>query len=146
MKLFYEDVKNKRTGRMRLQTDLEFKQNEILKLNDEFNVEMFHTRLWGGKAFAAEQKIREFKKLLLRGKRLEKQQGWRLRPIELIKKVTLHMNNVNSTKYELAPQTIEKRSLDPNDGEYFQEIYDFMRLKKIGNNPLWNEKIWWKIS
>ena len=75
MKLFYEDVENKRTGRMRLQTDLEFKQNEILKLNDEFNVEMFHTRLWGGKAFAAEQKLRQFKKLLLRGKSLEKQQG-----------------------------------------------------------------------
>ena len=38
------------------------------------------------------------------------------------------MNNVTSTKYELAPETFEKRSLDPNDGEYFQEIYDFMRL------------------
>ena len=60
---------------MRLQTDLEFKQNQILKLNDEFNVEMFHTRLRGGKAFAVEQKIREFKRLLLRGKRLEKQQA-----------------------------------------------------------------------
>ena len=70
----------------------------------------------------------------MRGKRLVKQQGRRLRPIELIKKVTLHMNNVNSTKYELAPETIEKRSLDPNDGKYFQETYDFMRLKKIGNN------------
>ena len=75
LKLFYEDINNKRTGRMRLQTDLEFKQNQVLKLNDEFNIEMFHTRLRGGKAFAAEQKIREFKKLLLRGKRLEKQQG-----------------------------------------------------------------------
>ena len=75
LKLFYEDIKPKRTGRMRLQTDLEFKQNQILKLNDEFNVDMFHTRLRGGKAFAAEQKIREFKKLLLRGKRLEKQAG-----------------------------------------------------------------------
>ena len=31
---------------------------------------MFHTQLRGGKAFAAEQKIREFKKLLLRSKRL----------------------------------------------------------------------------
>ena len=71
---------------------------------------------------------------------MEKQQGRRLKPIELIKKVTLHMNNVNSTKYELAPETIEKRSLDPNDGEYFQEIYDFMRLKKIGNNRLQIEK------
>ena len=68
LKLFYEDIQPKRTGRMRLQTDLEFKQNQILKLNDEFNVDMFHTRLRGGKAFATEQKIREFKKLLLRGK------------------------------------------------------------------------------
>ena len=54
---------------MCLQTHLEVKQNEILKLNDEFNLEMFHTQLRGGKAFAAEQKIREFKKLLLRSKR-----------------------------------------------------------------------------
>ena len=61
LKLFYEDVKNKRIGRMRLPTDLEFKQNQILKLNDEFIVDMFHTRLWGGKAFAAEQKIEYLK-------------------------------------------------------------------------------------
>ena len=121
LKLLYEDVKTKRTGKVRLQTDLEFKQNQILKLNNEFNVDMFHTRLRGGKAFAAEQKIREFKKLLLRGKRLEKQQDRRLKPNGLIKKVTQHMNNTISTKYELAPETIEKRSLDLND---FQEIYD----------------------
>ena len=62
LKLFYEDFEKKRTGRMRLQTDLEFKQNQIKKLNDEFNVDMFHTKVKGGKAFAAEQKIREFKK------------------------------------------------------------------------------------
>ena len=29
VRLFYEDIKQKRTGKMRLQTDLEFKQNEI---------------------------------------------------------------------------------------------------------------------
>ena len=75
LKIFYEDIDNKRTGRMRLQTDLEFKQNEIKKLNDEFNIEMFHTKLRGGKAFAAEQKIGQFKKLLLKGKRLEKECG-----------------------------------------------------------------------
>ena len=141
LKLFYEDVKNKRTGRMRLQTNLEFKQNQIFKLNDEFNVDMFHTCLQGGKAFAAEQKIREFKKLLLRGKGLEKQYGWRLKPLDLIRKVTQHMNNVNSTKYELVPETIEKRSLDPKDGEYFQEICDFMRLRKIGMNQLQDKNI-----
>ena len=72
LKLFYEDVNQKRNGRMRLQTDLEFKQNQIKKLNDEFNVEMFHTKVRGGKAFTAQQKIREFKKKLLRSKRFEK--------------------------------------------------------------------------
>ena len=131
---------------MHLQTDLEFKQTQILKLNDKFNVEMFQTRLRGGKAFAPEQKIREFKKRLLRRKRLEKQHGRRLKPLDLIKKVTQHMNNVNSTKYELAPETIEKRSLDPNDGEYFQEIYDFMRLRKIGTNQVRNEKYGEKLD
>ena len=54
LKLFYEDINQKRTGRMRLQEDLEFKQNQIKKLNDEFNVDMFHTRVRGGKVFAAE--------------------------------------------------------------------------------------------
>ena len=74
LRLFYEDIKKKRTGRMRLQTGLEFKQNQTKKLNDEFYVEMFHTKVWGGGggAFAAEQKAREFKKILLRSKRFEK--------------------------------------------------------------------------
>ena len=33
---------------------------------------MFYTKVRGGKAFAAEQKIRELKKILLRSKRFEK--------------------------------------------------------------------------
>ena len=60
LKLFYEDINRKRTRRMHLQADLELKQNQIKKLNNEFNVDMFHTTVRGGKAFAAEQKIREF--------------------------------------------------------------------------------------
>ena len=39
------------------------------------------------------------------------------------------MNETISTKYQFAPESIEKRSLNPNNGKYFQEIYDFMRLK-----------------
>ena len=124
---------------MRLQTDLEFKQNQVLKLNDEFNVEMFHTRLRGRKVFAAEQKIREFKKLLLRGTRLEKQQGKIFKLNDLIKQVAQYMNETISRKYELAPEAIEKRSLDLNDGKYFQEIYHFMRLRKIENNQSRND-------
>ena len=41
---------------MRLQTDLEFLQNEIKKLNKKYNVDIFSTKLRGGKAFAAEQR------------------------------------------------------------------------------------------
>ena len=140
LKLFYEDINRKRTGRMRLQTDLEFKQNQIKKLNDEFNVDMFHTRVRGGKAFAAEQKIKEFKKNLLKNKRLGKDRGKRIKPNDLIRKAAQSMNETISTKYQLAPETIEKRSLNPNEGKYFQEIYVFMRLKKIENNQMRNDK------
>ena len=60
MKLFYDEVKEKRKGkRMRLQIDTEFQQVKIKSLNDENNIEMFTSSLRGGKAFAAEQKIRE---------------------------------------------------------------------------------------
>ena len=55
------------------------------------------------------------------------------------------MNETISKKYQLAPETIEKRSLNPNDGKYSQEIYDFMRLRKIetnqSRNDQYNEKI-----
>ena len=100
---------------------------------------MFQTRLRGRKVFAAEQKIREFKKLLLRGTRLEKQQGKIFKSNDLIKQVAQYMNETISRKYELAPETIEKRSLDPNDSKYFQEIYHFMRLRKIESNQSRND-------
>ena len=58
-------LNKKRTGRMHLQTDLEFKQNKIKTINSMLK---FHTKLRGGKAFAAEQKKRKFKKFLLRSK------------------------------------------------------------------------------
>ena len=71
---------------------------------------------------------------MLRSKRLEKERGKRLKPNDLIKKAAQNMNQTISTKYQLAPETIEKRSLNPNDGKYFQEIYDFVRLRKIEIN------------
>ena len=56
-----------------MQTDHEFNQNKIQQLNKNFDVEMYHTNLRGGKAFATEQKIYEYKKILLISKRFEKQ-------------------------------------------------------------------------
>ena len=138
-KLFYDDIQKKRTGLMRLQTDLEFKQNEILKLNNDYDVEMFHTKVRGGKAFAAEQKIGQFKKLLLKGKRLEKESKKRLKPLQLIANVTKNMNNIISTKYGMAPEVVEQKSLGKN-GSYFKEVYDFLRIRKIGTNRARNLK------
>ena len=43
---------------MSLQTDLEFAENEIKKLNKRYNVEMFNSPVRGGRAYAAKQKIR----------------------------------------------------------------------------------------
>ena len=146
LKLFYNDIKKKRTAKMRLQTDLEFNQNQIKKLNNDFNVEMFHTKVCGRKAFAAEQKIREFKKILLRSKRFEKLGKNKIKPNDLIRKAAQNMKESISTKYNLAPETIEKINLNPNDGKFFQEIYDFLRLRKIENNQMRNEKYNQKID
>ena len=51
---------------MRLQTDQEFQQKKVKKLNSKFNVKIISSRIRGEKALAAEQKIREFKKLLFK--------------------------------------------------------------------------------
>ena len=65
MKLIYDEVTNKRKNKiMRLQVDNEFQQVKIKDLNDQNNVEMFTTSARGGKAFAAEQKIRELKTII----------------------------------------------------------------------------------
>ena len=126
---------------MCLQTDLELKQNQIKKLNDEFNVEMFHTKESAGrKSICCRTENKRIQKNLLRSKRFEKSGKNRIKLNDLIKKVAQNMNKTISTKYQLAPETIEKRSLNPNDGKYFQEIYDFMRIRKIENNQMRNDK------
>ena len=74
METFYKEIESKRNKneKMRLQTDQEFQQNEIKKLNVKYNVEMFSSRIRGGKAFAAEQKIRELKKIIFKTKNVYK--------------------------------------------------------------------------
>ena len=60
MKTFQEEVEEKRKGqKIRLQKDQEFKQKKIFELNNIYNVSIFSTVVRGGKAFAAEKKLRE---------------------------------------------------------------------------------------
>ena len=57
---------------MRIQTDQDFSQNEIKKLDKIYNIDKINTATREDKEFAAEQKIREFKKMLSRLKALQK--------------------------------------------------------------------------
>ena len=108
MKIFYDEVRSKRKGkRMRLQVDNEFQQVKIKDLNDENNVEMFTSSVRGGKAFAAEQKIRELK---TRVSKLNAQK-LKISPAKIVQNSTLITNLIKSVKYGLSPKEIKKRSL-----------------------------------
>ena len=134
--LFYNDIQQKRTGLMCLQTDLEFNQNKIKELNKKFDIEMFHTQLRGGKDFAAEN----LKRFYYEANDLKKWKKKRIKPNDLIRKAAQNTNETIFTKYGFAPENIEKRSLNPKDGKYFEEIYDFVRFRKYYNNQIRNEK------
>ena len=108
MKIFYDEVRSKRKGKcMRLQVENEFQQIKIKDLNDENNVEMFTSSVRDGKAFAAEQKIRELK---TRVSKLNAQK-LKITPAKIVQNSTLNVNFIKSTKYGLSPEEIEKRSL-----------------------------------
>ena len=124
LKLFYNDVRVKRKGkRMRLQVDNEFQQVKIKDLNDGNNVDMFTTAVRGGKAFAAEQKIRELKT------RISKinAQKIKISPAKIIETSTLNMNLMKSKKYGLSPEEIERRALS---NERLKTIFNINRLEK----------------
>ena len=119
---------------MRLQTDLEFLQNEIKKLNKKYNVDMFSTKLRGGKAFAAEQKIREFKKLLFKSKRLHKAtKTGSLDPRKLIQKAVQNMNNFSSQKYGVPPKVVEKKS-ELVEMQKDTKVTTFVSIRKLEKN------------
>ena len=83
----------------------------------------------GGKAFAAEQKLRELKKRLSRLLVLQKNWKTRLKsPNILIQKAVENMNYLPTDKYGAEPDKIEKRSLE---SDWFREWFDTRRLSKI---------------
>ena len=115
---FYQQVKDKRNGKeMKLQVDQEFQQLKIKDLNKQNNVKMFSTSLRGGKAFVAEQKIRELKT------RISKLLGQKLKitPNKIIEISTKNMNNQQSKKYGISPDEVESRALK---GEKFRTLYN----------------------
>ena len=115
---------------MRLQVDLEFQENEIKRMNEKYNVEMFSSCVRVGKAYAAEQKIREFKKLLFKSKKAHKvtSTSARFDSKKFIRKATANMNNIRSQKYGYPPKGINENVIR---SEKFTGIYNFYRLLKV---------------
>ena len=79
----------------------------IKDLNDSDNVEMFSTAIRGGKAFAAEHKIRELKT------RIAKLASEKLKisPKKIIEMSTDNMNIQKSKKYVFSPEEVEQKAL-----------------------------------
>ena len=72
---------------------------------------MFHTKIRGGKAFAAEQKIREFKKILQKSKRMHKSSSTkRIETKKLIQQTTNNLNRIASQKYSVSPNFVEENT------------------------------------
>ena len=55
----------------------------------------------------------------------------KFKPNELIKKTTTNMNKTKTTKYQIAPEYVEKKSLEDDN---FREKFDFYRIEKVGKN------------
>ena len=124
MKLFYDEVRHKSKGkRMRLQVDNEFQQVRLKDLDDQNNVEMFATSVRGGKAFDAEQNIRELKTRIAK----INAQKLKISPAKIIQNSTLNMNLMKSSKYGLSPEEFEQRSLS---NERFVTIFIMHRIEK----------------
>ena len=120
---FYDEVKDKRNEKtMRLQGGNEFQQVKIKDLNDKLNVKMFTTAVRGGKAFAAEQKIRE---LMSRSAKLSVLK-MKVAPTMTILSSAENMNNVVNEKYGISPNDIEKKSLS---SKKFKTLFNFHRIE-----------------
>jgi hypothetical protein len=136
LKEFYSSIEKERdTSSLWMQTDMEFKQNEIYRLNKQFNIEMFQTKLNENHAFAAEQKIRELKKRLYSASKLFKKDPSKK---VLIDAVT-NMNYTKSEKYNVIPAEVQKYTVEDND---LKSLYNMLRMEKVSDTNKRNIRYW----
>ena len=96
---------------------------------------MFTSNFRGGKALAAEQKIRELKKRLSKEKTISDQDKAKISPATIINCSSENMNNVKSKKYRLTLNEIEKKTLENRQfrTEINFERIEHFTLEKIKN-------------
>ena len=61
----------------------------------------------------------------------------KIKPNDLIKKPTSNMNNTETSKYQIEPERVEKKSLED---DIFREKFDFYRLEKVAKNHERNKR------
>lgn len=128
-KMKYDEVQEKgKKKNMRLQVENEFQQVKIKDLN----VTVFMTNIRGGKAFAAEQNIRELKTRISMLKAISDKNKAKIPPKYIIKQSVENMDNVRSEKYNISPNEIKKRSLA---SKQFKTLFNFERIKKSKQIP-----------
>ena len=98
-------------------------------MDQKYNVLTFHTKIRSGKAYAVEQKIREFKKILQKSKRMHKLTSTkRIELKKLIQCSTNNLNSIASQKYGVSPIFVEENM---QQHEKFCEIFYFCSLVKV---------------
>ena len=88
---------------------------------------MFTTSIKGGKAFAAEQKIKELKSRIAKLKAISNKNKAKIPPATIIRQSAENMNNVKIQKYGMSPNDIEKKSLS---SERFKTLFNFKRIER----------------
>lgn len=131
---FYIDVQNNRKNKnMRLQVNNEFQQFKIKDKNDRYNVTRFTTSLRGGKAFSAEQKIRELKSRISKLKAISDKTKAKASAVTIIKQSGENVNDVKSEKYVISHNDVEKNPCLARNLRQFKKFKRNLILKGQSN-------------
>ena len=127
-KLFYDEVRSKRKSkRMRLQVNNEFQQVKIKDLNDANNIDMFNSSIRGGKAFDAEQKIRELKTRIAK----INAQKLKISPAKIIERTTLNTNLIKALNMVYLLRKLKDDLFLVNFSKIFLISIELKKLKNI---------------
>ena len=127
-KLFYDEVRSKRKSkRMRLQVNNEFQQVKIKDLNDANNIDTFNSSIRGGKAFDAEQKIRELKTRIAK----INAQKLKISPAKIIERTTLNMNLIKALNMVYLLRKLKDDLFLVNFSKIFLISIELKKLKSI---------------
>ena len=105
---------------------MEFERNDVKLLNTQRNVFMYSTKMNSGHAFAAEQKIRELKKILTKQRRAFTDKKRHLS--KNLKDAVTQMNSTSNEKYSVKPENVQRLTIEDDS---LRKVYNQYRLNKV---------------